>query len=327
MNKIRSKRIFFSLLFFFLFIISTLTGVSSEVTLINLLKGSPKAWNVIFTSRLPRTLTIVLTASSLSIAGLVMQAINRNNFVSPSLIGTTNASILAMLLIHLFIPIKNFYVYFFIVFTFTLLTTIIFTVMVNKVKFKDVVYVPLLGMMFSLIIGSINGFIANVFSAESILSIIGVGSFTNTLIGGYEVIYIVLVPLILIYLYVTKFNVVALGKDMATNLGINYGRVVVLGLILISVISATNFIAVGPLPFLGLVVPNLVKLFYGDNLKYNFWDVTLVGSILVLASDILARVMMPLLGIGLYELPVVFILGVVGALIFLYLIFRRIKDA
>lgn len=323
MNK---PRIIFSVLFLFLFITSILTGVSREVTLSALLNGSEEAWKVVFTSRLPRTITIILTASSLSIAGLVMQAINRNNFVSPQMIGSTNASILAILLIYLFIPIKDFYIYFIFVFTFTLITTFIFTYMVNKIKYKDIIYVPLIGMMFSLIIGSITGLIANLYSAESILSIIGLGSFTNTLVNGYEVIYLVLIPLILVYIFVAKFNIVALGEDIATNLGVNYKRVVIIGLILVSIISTTNFIAVGPLPFLGLIVPNLVRLFYGDNLKRNFIDVSLVGAVLVLISDIIARTTLPLMGIGDFEIPVVFVMGAVGAVIFLYLIFRKVKE-
>src|SRR5690554_5676836 len=199
MNK---PRVIFLTMFLFLFIISVLTGVSNEVTISGLLSGNSRAWNVIFTSRLPRTITIVLTASSLSVAGLIMQAINRNDFVSPQMIGTTNASILAILLIHLFIPIKDFYIYFIFVFTFTLITTLIFSLMVNKMKYKDIIYVPLIGMMFGLIISSITWLIANIFSVESALSIISVGSFTNTLVNGYEVIYLVLIPLILVYIYV-----------------------------------------------------------------------------------------------------------------------------
>src|SRR5690606_4237545 len=109
--------------------------------------------------------------------------------------------------------------------------------------------------------------------------------------------------------YAHRFNIVSLGKDFSTNLGINYQRVIVIGLILISVITASTFIVVGPLPFLGLIIPNIVSIYYGDQIKKNLFDLMILGSIFVLICDILARTLIFILTGASYELAVGFIMG------------------
>jgi iron complex transport system permease protein len=119
-----------------------------------------------------------------------------------------------------------------------------------------------------------------------------------------------------------KFSIVALGEDLAKNLGVRYERVMIIGLIVVSLISASTFIVVGPLPFIGLIIPNIVSLFYGDNFKKNIIDMALFGSIFVMVNDIISRILIPN-----GEVAISFTMGITGAVIFLYLIFRRVKHA
>ena len=111
-----------------------------------------------------------------------------------------------------------------------------------------------------------------------------------------------------------------LGKDVATNVGLNYERVVLLGVALVAVASGVVTVVVGMLPFIGLIVPNLVSMFRGDDLRSNLPWVCLVGIAVVTVCDILGRTI-----IAPFEIPVSVILGIVGAAVFVILIVRQVK--
>ncbi|WP_162140082.1 ABC transporter permease [Haploplasma axanthum] len=318
MNK---KRFLIIALFFILLIISLLIGVSNSVTIGALLKGDKNAWFIFLESRVPRTLVIVLTASSLSIAGLIMQAISRNKFISPSTAGTTNAAVLGVLIGFLFFGTQSLYIRFIFAFVFALLSSILFITVLNKIKVKNVIYVPLIGMMYGTLISSITTLIAQRFNALQTVSMLNLGSFSHITRLNSTLLIVLIPSLVLAVIFASQFNIVSLGEDFSKNLGVNYKRIMFIGLIVISVISASTYIVVGPLPFLGLIIPNIVTVYYGDNLKRNLFDVAIFGATFVLLNDIISRLL-----IFPYEISVGFTMGISGAIIFLILIFRKVKQ-
>ena len=122
---------------------------------------------------------------------------------------------------------------------------------------------------------------------------------------------------IISFLYANKFTVAGMGEDFAINLGLNYNAVVNIGLVIVSIISAVTIITVGNIPFLGLIVPNIVSLYLGDNLK-NLYHTALLGPIFLLACDIFGRIV-----IFPFEISIGTTVGVIGSAIFLYMIVRR----
>jgi len=93
--------------------------------------------------------------------------------------------------------------------------------------------------------------------------------------------------------------------------------VLFIGTALVAIAAGVTTVVVGFLPFLGLVVPNLVAIVRGDDLRSNIPWVCLTGSALVLACDVIGRVIRyP------FEVPVSMILGVVGAAVFITLLLR-----
>ncbi|NMS37525.1 iron chelate uptake ABC transporter family permease subunit, partial [Vibrio parahaemolyticus] len=107
--------------------------------------------------------------------------------------------------------------------------------------------------------------------------------------GDFELLYIAVPMVILSYLFAARISAVGIGKDFAINLGLNYQQVVTIGVLLVSIMSASVVMIVGQLPFLGLIVPNLVSHFYGDNLKKNIPLTAMYGAILVLCCDLVSR--------------------------------------
>lgn len=119
-------------------------------------------------------------------------------------------------------------------------------------------------------------------------------------------------------MYASKFTIAGMEEDFATNLGLDYNKTINLGLIIISIVTVSIVITVGNIPFIGLIVPNIVAIYKGDNLKDTIWHTGLLGGIFVLLCNIFSRII-----IYPYEIPIGLTVGVIGSIIFLYMILRR----
>ena len=111
-----------------------------------------------------------------------------------------------------------------------------------------------------------------------------------------------------------------MGKDFSKNLGVNYNVVLFAGLTIAAVITASVVAVVGAISYIGLIVPNIVSLFKGDDLRSTLTDTALFGALFVLVCDVIGRLL-----IAPYELPIELIVGTVGSLTFVALIFYRLR--
>jgi len=303
------------LLFIALIAASLMIGSFGEVSFASLRAGDEMARLVFWRSRVPRTAAIILSASGLSVGGLIMQAVSRNKFMSPGTSGATDAAALGLLLAFIFLPPQSGVMQTLFAFAFAFLATMLFVMIINRLKIREVIYIPLLGMIYGGLIAAIATAIAFHFEVIQMLNAFNLASFAR--LGHFEMVYIVLIPLIFATLYATKFSIIGLGSDFAKNLGVNYDRVVLFGLILISLISAATFVSVGPLPFVGLIIPNMATSFYGDNLKKSIIDLMMFGSVFVLICDVISRLLIyPL------EMNVSVTISLVGGIIFMFYLIR-----
>ncbi|PYI56679.1 ABC transporter permease [Paenibacillus flagellatus] len=274
--------------------------------------------HILRVSRLPRMISIVIAGVSMSIAGLIMQQLTRNKFVSPTTAGTMDSArlgiLVAMLVFGTATPLQKMAV----AFIFALAGTLAFMKLLDKVKFKDTIFIPLVGLMFGNVIGSITTFFAYKHDLIQNMSSWLQGNFSMVMKGRYELLY-VSVPLVVVsYLYANRFTIAGMGEEFSVNLGLKYKQVVHIGLAIVAMVSASNILTVGVIPFLGLVVPNIVTMYKGDHLKENLPHTALLGAVFVLACDILGRVV-----IFPYEIPIGLTVGIIGSGIFLYLLVRR----
>lgn len=273
---------------------------------------------IIMISRLPRLISIIIAGVGLSISGLIMQQLSRNKFVSPTTAGTMDSArfgiLVAMLMFSNATPMQRVIV----AFVFSLAGTFIFMKILDKIKFKDPVIIPLVGLMFGSIISSITTFFAYQHDLIQNISAWLQGNFALMMQGRYELLYLSIPLVIIAYFFANRFTIAGLGEDFAKNLGLNYRFVVNCGLTIVALISAIVILTVGTIPFLGLIVPNIVSIYRGDHLKTNLPYTALLGAIFLLFSDILGRVI-----IFPYEIAIGVVVGVLGSFIFLYLIMRR----
>ena len=309
------KRILILVAFVVLTLLSLEVGSMADVSLSSFLRGDELSRFIFLHSRLPRTMAVILSAAGLSVAGLIMQAISRNKFMSPTTAGTTDAAAFGLLLSFVFLGHRSGILQAGFAFVFAFLGTLLFTAVINRLKIREVVYIPLLGMMYGGVISALSTIVAFQFEVQQTLNQFNLGSFAR--LGNFDLVYIVIVPLIFSVLYATKFSIIGLGADFAKNLGLNYNRVVMVGLIIIALISASTFVAVGPLPFIGLIIPNMATSFFGDNLKRSIFDLMLFGACFVLFCDIASRLM-----IFPFEMNVSVTISVMGGVIFMIYLLR-----
>jgi iron complex transport system permease protein len=304
-------------------IASLFVGVS-DVSLGTLLSSGTegRAMQVLLISRIPRTLAIVLSGAAMAVAGLVMQMVVRNRFVEPSTAGTTESASLGFLVATIFFPGWPLMGKMLIAAGFALAGTALFLRILKAVPLRDTLLVPLVGIMLGGIIGAVTTFFAYRFELLASLLAWNMGDFSGILRGRYELLWLGLLCTILAYIAADRFTVAGMGKDFTTNLGLNYQRVMVLGITIVSLVSAVVLVSVGSIPFLGLIIPNLVSLMVGDNMRRTVPWVAVMGAGFVLACDILGRIIR-----APYEIPISVVVGVIGSAIFLFLLLRTRPNA
>ena len=311
------KKIHLIIMLIILSLVSIFLG-AKNINIVDVLQGNSDALHLMAVSRFPRLISILVAGSAMSICGLIMQQISQNKFVSPTTGATIDSAQLGIVIAMVLIPGATVMQKAIIAFVFSLVGTLMFMTFLRNLKVKNIVFVPLVGIMFGNIIGSITTYIGYEFDIMQNVGSWMQGNFSMILKGNYELLYLSIPLMAIAFFYAHKFTVVGMGEDFATNLGLDYNKIVNLGLIIVSIVTVCVVIIAGEIPYIGLIVPNLVSLYKGDNVHENILDTALFGAIFVLFCDIVARIM-----IYPYELSVGLTVGVIGSAIFLYLILRR----
>ncbi|MFE8700720.1 ABC transporter permease [Cytobacillus sp. FJAT-54145] len=311
------KLVYLVILLILLSITSLFVGVSS-ISPLDIFNLSEDQIEILLISRIPRLISILIAGMAMSIVGLIMQQLTRNKFVSPTTAGTMDSARLGILVALILFPTAGMLEKMFVAFGFALLGTFVFMKILDKIKFKDAIFIPLVGLMFGNIVGSITTFFAY---KHDLIQSIGSwlhGDFSMILKGRYEILYIAIPAVIVAYIFANRFTIAGMGEDFSTNLGLNHKQVVNIGLVIVALVSSVVMLTVGALPFLGLIIPNIVTIYQGDNLKKSLNHTAVLGAAFVLFCDILGRVI-----IFPYEVSIGLTVGVIGSGIFLYLLIRR----
>ena len=265
----------------------------------DLLTGSVKTWEIFLISRLPRLLAILCTGIGMSVAGLIMQQLCMNKFVSPTTGATISSAQFGILLALLFAPGSTLWGRAAFSFVCAVLGTWVFVWFIQRIQFKDVVMVPLVGIMFSNIVMGVTNYLAYKYEMTQALS--------SWLV-------------ILAFVFANHFNIVGMGKDFSQNLGVPYDLVLFMGLTIAAMITASVVVVVGSISYIGLIVPNIVAMFKGDQIRGTLVDTALFGAVFVLVCDMIGRVV-----IYPYELPIELIVGVIGSILFVGLLLYRLR--
>lgn len=298
-------------------ILGSLATGAANIDLLELFRSSDNG-DLLLVSRIPRTFAALLSGASLAVAGVIMQMLVRNRFVEPATTGTSECAAFGLLAVTLLSPGAPIMAKMAIASVAAFAGSAIFLALVQRLPPTQPLLVPLVGIVYGGVIAAITTFIAYEHDLLQYLSVWMNGEFSGVLQGRYELLWISGLVALAAYLYADQFTVAGFGRDSAIGLGLNYRQVLVIGLSIVALITSFTVLTVGMLPFVGLVVPNIVSRFKGDNAKATLPLVALTGGALVLASDLLGRLIR-----SPYEIPASTIFGVLGTSVFLWLLFAR----
>lgn len=292
-------------------ILSLLTGVYD-------IWGQEDGLGMFFITRIPRTVALMLTGAAMSMAGLVMQLITQNRMVEPTTTGTIEWAGLGLLFVYLVFPAPSLVLRMAGSILFSFAGTMVFFLFLKRVRLRSSLIVPIIGMMLGSVISALSTFLGLTFQKTQSIESWFVGSFAAVQVGRYEYLWLIILVTVLIFLYADRFTLAGLGEDVATSLGVNYNRIVLLGTGLIALAVGIVSAVIGSLPFLGLIVPNIVSMYRGDDLRSNLPWVCIVGMGVITLCDIVARTI-----IKPFEVPVSLILGTIGAVVFILILLRQ----
>ena len=273
-------------------------------------------------SRLPRTLALILVGASMSVAGLVMQIVVHNRFVEPSTAGTMQGAMLGIVATTLLVPHWPLIANMAIAALFAFASMLGFLQIAKRIPPHHPLLLPLVGLIYGSIISAVALFFAYQYEALQLLSTWLSGDFSAVLRGRYELLWLGALIAAAIYYFADRLTIIGMGEQMSRALGLPYRRLVILAMAAVSLMTALVVITVGMIAFLGLVIPNIVRRFLGDNLRRSLPWVAWLGAALLLVCDVLSRIVRyP------YEVPVSTVFGIIGALLFIYLLLKPVRHA
>ncbi|WP_371816148.1 ABC transporter permease [Exiguobacterium sp. s150] len=277
-------------------------------------------FDMFWITRVPRTVALMLTGAAMAMSGLVMQLITQNRLVEPTTTGTLEWAGLGLLTVYLLVPAPTLMMRMTGAIVFSFVGTMVFFWFLRSVKLRSSLIVPIIGLMLGAVISAVSTFLGLFFRMSQTLEGWFVGSFASVQVGRYEYLWLILISTVLIFLLANRLTLAGLGEDVATSLGVNYNQLMMVATGLIALSVGVVATVIGNLPFLGLIVPNLVSMFRGDDLRSNLPWVCVVGMGAILVSDLISRTI-----IAPFELPVSLILGTVGAFVFIGILLRQRK--
>ena len=316
MKQLIKKR-YLGLILIVLSILSLFVGVSA-LSIGDIMALRPEKIRLLMISRMPRLISILVAGIGLSVSGLIMQQISRNKFVSPTTAATSDFAKLGILVSIMWFGSTGQMTKMIIAFIFAMGGTLLFMTMMKRIQLKNIIFVPLVGMMLGKVVGSVTTYFAYKYDLVQNISSWMEGNLSVIMFGNYEMLYLSIPVVVVGFMYANKFTIAGMGEEFAINLGLNYKLIVNVGLGIVALITAVTLITVGNIPFLGLIIPNLVSMYVGDHLKNSLYHTALLGPIFLMVCDILGRLI-----IYPFEVSIGMMVGVMGGTLFLMMILRR----
>jgi len=320
------KNILIMLLLFIILVISFFISVgygAVKITpkeIIQAFFDSEKGVNyqIIFNIRLPRTIVAMLVGMALALAGVILQGVMGNNLATPNIIGVSSGAGLTALTILILYP-----QYFYLVPLGAFVGAFIATMFIYSLSWKDGVLptrLILAGVAVNSILGAGNSILISLFPDRVAGSI----SFMVGGLGGAKwkdvrmVFPYILIGVIVTLLLSDKLNILVLGDEVATGLGLKVEKTRFAFIIISSLLAGSAVSVAGLLGFVGLIVPHMARMFVGTDHKYLFPASILLGSIVVMVCDLLARIIF-----APKEIAVGIIMSILGGPFFLYLLRKK----
>ena len=326
---------FLFLILLFLFSISVGAVNIPLPDVIYTLLGIPvlKKWHIIIWHiRLPQALTAIIAGIGLSTSGTAMQSILRNPLGSPYTLGISQAAafgaafsvmILGTGAMHSrgadAVTITNPYITVITAFLFCLAAT---AVLISISKFKKAT--PEVMILTGVALGSLftaGTMFLQYFADDVQLAAMVFWTFGDVGRASWKELGLISAVVLLSVIYFVfnrwNYNAIDAGDETAKGLGVNVESVRLLGMLVSCIVTAVTISFLGIIGFVGLVCPHIVRRIIGDDHRFLIPGSCIIGGIILLAADTVARIIMiP------HVLPVAILTAFIGVPVFIYLIIK-----
>jgi len=286
--------------------------------------GDTNTQNIILQFRLPRIVLAIIAGAGLAVSGASMQGVLRNPLVSPFILGISaaagfGAALVIVLGIGVFGPYTG-YIKVASAFIFSMLAMLmVYSIArLRGITSETVILAGVaVGYLFSAMLSIIQS-IASQYAATEIVFWL-LGSLTKVTWEAVLIILpLVLVAITLMIRHSWDMNVMGLGEETATSLGVNSRRVLIVCITLGTLATASIISFTGIIGFIGLVSPHIARMIIGSDHRFLLPFSIVLGAILLLCSDTLARLVLMH-----SELPVGIVTSLIGVPFFIYLLLSR----
>lgn len=245
--------------------------------------------HILFSIRIPRTLTVILCGSALAVAGLLSQRLTKNPIATPQILGINSLVVLVVIVIHTFLPTLIFFTP-----LFTFISALLLMLLIAFLHFRsqeNITQLSLIGTSLSLVFISITQII--LFTNEELQD-----SLFFWLVGGVNhatsetvlsLLPYIIISFFIIILNLKSIDMLKFDDEMLKTLGVSTQKIQIYMVIAIALLTIGVVSLCGPIAFVGLVTPHLVSKLQLQNFTFTFILTLIWGAIFLLFADLLAK--------------------------------------
>ena len=273
---------------------------------------------IVYKMRLPRNILAVLIGANLAVSGVLLQSVMKNPLADPGITGVSSGASVSAIIILLLMPQLSGALPLFAFVGGAIACALVFIMAwKNGLRPERIV---LAGVAINTILGGFISLLSTLFSDRIQSAILWLnGSLATKTWSHVDMLFLYsLIGLGLSLFLIRSANVLQLGDESAKNLGFNVSRTRLVISAVAVFLAAISTAVVGIISFIGLIVPHIARLLMGSDHKYTIPFSMVLGAIVLLIADTLART----IG-GSIEIPVGVITSIVGGPFFLYLLRKR----
>ncbi|WP_420873374.1 FecCD family ABC transporter permease [Paenibacillus silvae] len=275
---------------------------------------------IIQTMRLPRTVADLIVGCSLAVCGAIMQGTTRNPLADSGLMGISSGATFAIALCLAFLPGYSYWqMMLFACLGAALATSMTYFTASLGNRGMTPQRLVLAGLSISMLFGALSQYLAINYNLGRALTFWTAGSTAGIKWGELLIISPLFVGGILLALMLSpSITLLSLGDDVASGLGIRSGLVKGLSTFVVLVLTGLAVVVVGPVGFVGLITPHIVRYMVGVDYRYIIPAAALYGALLTISADLAGRLINKP-----FETPIAIIFSIIGVPYFLFLARRQ----
>ncbi|MBP1039660.1 iron ABC transporter permease [Vagococcus sp. BWB3-3] len=278
---------------------------------------------IIRTLRLPRTVADMIVGCSLAVCGAIMQGTTKNPLADSGLMGISSGATFAIALCLAFLPNRTYgTVMFYACIGAALTTGLTYFVASTGRRGMTPQRLVLAGMSISMLFGALSSYLSIKFRLGHALMYWSAGGTAGAKWSELALILPFFIVAVLASIALSpSITMLSLGDEVAVGLGLNTRAVKGVSTLIVLVLTGLSVVVVGPVGFVGLIVPHMMRYLVGVDYRFIIPACALYGALLTVVADIIGRLInRP------FETPMGIIFSIIGVPFFLYLVKKQRRE-